>query len=246
MSDGPALSFVLLKEARNPDPEALISAAAALGEVLTVGDTPEDGPVSYELAGGGTLLIMLVDAPHPDAPQMMQGLASPSPEELEVMTAHYIVTVLGLTGDIRAQDVRMVRLTAAVLQSSPAIAGMLGTGAVFHKAEFFVQAADSADQFPMLVCVDITMAPDGEERMSMLTHGLVRYGREEFFVTASRTGQGAVDFVLSMAEWMLRDPDKQLPTGETVGRSAEEKVTVQRVPSPTGEGPEVVRLDLDL
>ncbi len=189
---------------------------------------------------------MLVEAPHPDAPHMMMGLASPDPEELGAMQAHYIVTALGLSGEAREQDTRMAKLTAAVLQSSPAIAAVLGSGVVLHKAAFFVDVVRSAEGFPMLVCVDLTMAPEGEERMSMLTHGMVRHGREEFFVTASRTGQGAVDFVLSMSEWMLRDPDKKLPTGDTVGRTAEEKIVVQRVPSPTGEGPEVIRLDLDL
>ncbi len=188
---------------------------------------------------------MLVDVPHPDAPHMMVGLASPSPEELEATRAHYIVTALGLPGDIRAQDTRMAKLTAAVVQSSPSVAAMLGAGVVFHKAAFFVDVVRSAEALPMLVCVDVTIAPEGETRMSILTHGMVRYGREEFFITASREGKGAVDFVLSMTEWMLRDPNKHLPTGDTVGRSAEEKLTVQRVPSPTGQGPEVIRLDLD-
>jgi len=82
--------------------------------------------------------------------------------------------------------------------------------------------------------------------MSMLTHGLVRYGREEFFVTASQGGKAAMDFIVGLARWMLMDPNKQLPTGDTVGRTPHEKVRVQRVPNPTGEGPEVIRLDLDL
>ena len=45
--------------------------------------------------------------------------------------------------------------------------------------------------------------------------------------------------------WMVQDPDKHLPTGDTVGRTAEERVTVQRVANPMGAGPEVIRLDLD-
>jgi hypothetical protein len=41
-----------------------------------------------------------------------------------------------------------------------------------------------------------------------------------------------------------RRPGKHLPTGETVGRTADEKVLIQRVPDPAGQGPEVIRLDL--
>jgi hypothetical protein len=43
---------------------------------------------------------------------------------------------------------------------------------------------------------------------------------------------------------MLADPDKHLPTGDTVGRTEDEKIVIQRVPDPTAKGPEVIRLDL--
>ena len=95
-----------------------------------------------------------------------------------------------------------------------------------------------------MVAVDITAAQESPSRMSFLTHGLRRYGREEFFMTCAIEGKGALAFVLSMTRWMLADPDKHLPTGDTVGRDADEKVPVQRVPNPTGDGTEVIRLDL--
>jgi hypothetical protein len=246
MAGGPTLSFVLLERAEVPDPGAFVEAAAQLGLTATPGESSDDGPVSYEIAGGGTLLIMLVDAPHPDAERMPPGLASPEPDELERMTAHYIVTAIGLPEDPRIADPLMASLTAAVVRSSPSIAAMLGHGITFYKAPFFADIVGEAKgELPMLVCVDITMAPEPDDRMSFLTHGLTRYGREEFYVTASQRGKGALDFLLSLAAWMLDDPDKDLPTGDTVGRTAEEKVLIQRVPTPLGEGPQVIRLDLD-
>jgi hypothetical protein len=145
-----------------------------------------------------------------------------------------------------AEDIMLARLTTAVVRSSPAVAAMLGHGMCFHRAAFFAEVVEAEDGLPLLVCVDITRAPEPGDRMSMLTHGLVRHGREEFFVHASQRGKGALDFVISMARWMLTDPNKQLPTGDTVGRSAAEKIIVQRVPDPRGEGPDVIRLDLDL
>jgi hypothetical protein len=80
--------------------------------------------------------------------------------------------------------------------------------------------------------------------MSFMTHGLTRYGREEFYITCSRTGQGALDFVYMMVRWMITDPEKHLPTGDTLGRTAEERLVVQRVPHPGGGGDDVIRLDL--
>lgn len=82
-----------------------------------------------------------------------------------------------------------------------------------------MDAVRSTQGVPTLLCVDLAVTPAGEKRMSMPTHDMVRHGREESFATASPTGQGAVDFVLGMSEWMLRDPDKQLPSADTVGAS---------------------------
>ncbi len=243
-----ALAFVLLERAVNPDPAALMAAAAAVGLEVTLESTPgeSDGPVSYAVKGVGNLLVMVIDAPHPDAATMASGLAAPEPDELARSTAHCIVTALGLPPDPRVRDSLLAMLTAAVIRSTPATAAMLGHGVSFHKASFFAEVADAgAKSMPLLICVDVTTAAEPGDRVSFLTHGLTRYGREEFYVTASQRGQGAMDFLLSMAGWMLDDADKELPTGDTVGRTAEEKITVQRVPSPLGDGPEVIRLDLD-
>ena len=244
MSSGPSLSFVLLERAALPDPAALQSNAAAYGLRLQPGAVTE-GVMQCEIDGLGDLMISLMPAPHPDAAHMPRGLLSPDEAELARMTAHFIVVAMGLPEDPRTHDTLLAKLTAIVAESSPAIAAMLGTGVTFHKAPAFVELVKEADGLPMLACVDVTMAPEPDARMSILTHGLDRYGREEFFVTASQRGQGAVDFILSLAQWMLADPNKHLPTGDTVGRTADEKIRVQRVPNPTGQGPQVIRLDLD-
>ena len=92
--------------------------------------------------------------------------------------------------------------------------------------------------------VDVTAAQESATRMSFLTHNLPRYGREDLYVTCRIEGKGALDFVYAMLRWMLVDPDKQFPTGDTVGRTPEQKVRVQRVPSPIDDAVQVVRLDL--
>lgn len=240
-----ALAFVLIEDTEYPDPERLVAAAAELGEKLEVSAESEDGVRVYAFEGG-RLMIMKIDAPHPDASKMPPGIASPDAADLQKMQAHLIVTALGLPEDRRINDARLAVFTAAVVRSSASIAAMLGDGVTFHKAKFFTDVVAAAEgSLPMMVCVDVTIAPEPNERMSFLTHGLKKYGREEFYVTASQRGSGALDYLLSLAQWMLADPDKHLPTGDTVGRTAEEKITIQRVPSPTGDGSEVIRLDLD-
>ena len=124
---------------------------------------------------------------------------------------------------------------------------MLGHGVTFHRADVFADLAALGLKhgvLPIEIGVDITAAPEPDERMSFLSHGMVRHGREEFYVTCPVGGEGGLGFVYSMVRWMLGDPEKHLPTGDTIGRDESGKIIVQRVPNPPGEGPDVIRLDM--
>jgi hypothetical protein len=178
---------------------------------------------------------------------MLVGATSPTREEASAAPGHVIVTALGLEGSARARDTRMAALTAAVIDSTSAIGAMLGHGVMFHRAALFSEMAAlgvEEGELPAEIAIDVSGAPEGPERMSFLTHGMVRYGREELYVTCPQRGRGALGFVLTMARWLLTDLDKQLPTGDTVGRTEDEKIVIRRVPHPAGEGPAVIRLDL--
>jgi hypothetical protein len=185
-------------------------------------------------------------------------VTSPPYEQIAVSPAHLVVAAQGLPGGARERDTILAILTAAVMDGVDAggrspgaadvtVGAMLGHGVVVHRARLFADyarlAAQERSPLSVEVAVDITAAQESPTRMSFLTHGLRRYGREEFFVTCPIEGKGALAFVLTMARWMLADADKQLPTGETVGRTEDEKLVIQRVPHPKG-GPEVIRLDL--
>lgn len=241
------VAFLLVNEAKYPEPAQVVGAAERLGISLEHQPGEDGQPMGFGLGNGGTLFLMLVEAPHPDAPEMPYGPTSPAREEAVAAPAHFIVTALGLDGDERQRDLVLAALTSSVIATTPAVGAMLGHGVVFHKAGLFQGmtelGVEEGELPPELVC-DITVAPEGEERMSFLTHGLQRYGREELYVTCSTRGKGGLDFVFSIARWLLTDREKQLPTGDTIGRSAEEKVQVQRVPNPTGRGDEVMLLEL--
>lgn len=241
------ISFVVVAKPTYPEPDAVIKAADALGIPLTLRANEEDGPLVFAAPGDVTVMYMLMPAPHPDAPHMPRGPTSPTAEALAEGEAHFVVTALGLDGTVIDVDTQLAALTAALIDATPAIGAMLGHGVVFHEARFFsdsaAHVAKTGELLPELV-VDVTGGAEPNERMSFLTHGMIRYDREELFVTCPVKGKGALDFVFGMVRWLLSDPDKELPTGETVGRTPGEKVEIQRVPSPTGQGPDVIRLDL--
>lgn len=240
------LSFVLVSQNMVPDPAQVIAEAGRLGVGLAH-EMGEPTMLNFSIDGGGMLIVMHVDAPHPDAATMPVGPTSPEPSIVAGHVGHYVATAMNLPDDGLNHDVVMGIVTAALIRSSPAVAAMLGQGAIFHRADVFAGFVEAAGtEIASEIAVDITAARESEDRMSFLTHGLDRYGREEFYVTSSVHGQGALDYVMALAKWMIADRDKVLPTGDTVGRTADEQIIVQRVPSPIEGRPPVIRLDMDM
>ena len=242
------LGFILLERAHAPDPAQLVEAASALGLTLTPEPSDKEGISCFRSASGKLAFVAIIDAPHPDAPTMPTGLLSPSAPEIASAKAHAIVTLMGdkkgaAPGGVESAQ-ETAQMVAATCASTPAVAAMLGGGVTFHRAGAFQRAA-APDGNAIYVLVDVTVARESAERMSLLTHGLARFGREEFYITCSPDGgDSAIDFTYSMAGWMLADRDKVLPTGDTIGRTADEKLEIQRVDSPLDDGSTVIKLDM--
>ncbi len=238
-------AFVLLAEARHPDPAAVVATGAAWG--LDIEFREQSETIQTYRVGDATLLSMLVDVPHPDAATMPYGPTSPPRDAAVAAPAHLIVTAMDLTGTERIRDLLMAILTAALIKNTAAVGAMLGHGILFHKADMFADLAAAGfekETLPAEIAVDITVARESETHMSFLTHNLPRYDREDFYVTCPITGKGALPFVLGLVRWMLIDPDKHLPTGDTIGRTPDEKVLIQRVPNPADESATVIKLEL--
>jgi hypothetical protein len=256
---GPGLSFLLLEDDQQPDIDAIIAAAAEMNIVLKLSepdaedkDEPKEEPgpeiISFDFDGDCTLFVMVLSVPHPDVAQMPRGPLSPENyDALIAAPTHCIVTAMGVEGTPDEIDIKMAALTASVLAGVSAVGVLMMPGILFHRPDLFAESARDAvasNEVPMLICVDITSAQESDTHMSFLTYNMQRYGRENFYIIAPIDGSDALDYALSMISWMLSDRDYHLPTGDTVGRTAGEKIVVQRVPNPTGDGPEVIRLEL--
>jgi len=94
----PEVAFILAKFPSYPDPAQVIASAARRGLPLAL--VSQDDAQTYELGPGKSLIVMLVAAPYPDAP--------------EDAPAHFILTAFGLTGTRAEIDAQMTQLTAAV------------------------------------------------------------------------------------------------------------------------------------
>jgi hypothetical protein len=252
MTDG---ALVLLARPTTLRQAAVVEAARGYGVEL-VPDPPDEEPgalddgrtLGFSVSGGAGLVVGFLPEPVPDATRLPLGPTSPTAEAIAASPAHLLIVAPGLTGPVRERDTRLAVLTAAVVETVDAVGVMFAHGVVPHRPDVFTGfarlAVESGEPLAAELAVDITAARESDTHMSFLTHGLRRYGREEFYITCPIEGMGALGFTFDLARWMLADPDNHLPTGDTVGRSAEERVVVQRVPDPAGHGPEVIRLDL--
>jgi hypothetical protein len=240
------LAFVTIERAVMPEPDRVVASAEALGLTMSCTDR-EAQSQTYEV-DGATMIVSLMPAPHPDAPTMPVGPTSPTTEESTAARAHLMVVVMRPDEAPALQvDTEVAALLSTVIDHVPAVGAMLAHGVVFHKARLYADMAKLGHEhgaLPVEVAVDVTAARESAERMSFLTHGLARYGREELYVSCPIQGKGALDFIYGLARWMLSDPDRQFPDGDTVGRTAEEKIRIARVPNPRGEGSPVIKLDL--
>jgi hypothetical protein len=248
MSTPPAIAFLLCPSA-SLDADGVIEQARALGLALALAaEQPESGrPLVFEGPAGLTMLAMPIEAPHPD----IAGLAvlpwSPRPEELAAHRAHIIVALLGLPPGARVQDPVLARLALAVGRSCEAIGLLLGGGICAHRLDLAGELLEgqAATRAPVELTVDLIVYVESPGRATVLTHGLPRYGREDFLITTTKAIGEAVSLAQVMTRWMVDEPDKELPTDDTVGRTEGEKLKVQRVPHPRGTGATVVRLDMD-
>lgn len=251
------LSFIILGDMEMPDPKKVMNAAHSMGIEMCLienDEQPKDSYaegtdiISFDIGNDSALFVAMMPVPHPDVEEMSRGPLSPDDlSQLVEGPAHLIVTANGLEGTTDKIDIRMSALTASVLAGCNAVGVLKMPGILFHRPELYADVAresSEAGELPMLICIDITAGrePDGE--LSLLTHNMQRYGREDFYIIVGEDASGAMDYVLNLVSWMLADRDYHLPTGDTVGRTADEKIKVQRVSNPTGEGENVIKLEL--
>lgn len=225
--------------------------AAALGRMgihSVLQDHANSASVTFSLSQHGTLVYQVMPTPHPDRDRLLLGSAGPTAEQLSIADNHIVVVLMPTEEMDRAWiDRVLLQVTAAIAETSPSVAARIRGGVNYFRSDLFQRlVADiGEDQEPpveLVIGVRGGTEPDG--RVSFLSSGLPRFGREDFLVTESAGSNQAMSMLWTMARWMIADPDKELPTGETLGRSAEERILIQRVPNPTADGSVVIRLDM--
>lgn len=138
--------------------------------------------------------------------------------------AHLIVTVLGGDKPLQAGEL-YVKVAASCLKASNAL-GIYECGTVWLPEDFIRSAMFIKEgEIPLPVLVFIGLYQD-EKGVSSWTNGLRAFGKEELEVIASsQSSMEVYDMMMNISAYLL-EQGATLRDGETIGLTAEQKLTI--------------------
>ena len=254
------LAFVLLSRAELPPAAEVVRAFATFapkGEKLRANGPALQKPPraeavqEFELGAGGTVFVALMPMPVPkgEADDVARySLSSMGTGwKLAAHKAHLVVS-LSYAGGGRKVDVlsRFTSLLAAVAQSSSAAVGIYwGDANATHDPKFFVKLAREPDLMSrLLLWTGVSLARERDGRLSLLSLGMEQLGLPDLLLVAPKEdGNAAMAALFDFLEGIAKE-GKPIPEGDTIGRSAGERLRVHYVPSPVDAGQKVWRVEL--
>lgn len=252
------LAFVLLAKPRLPAGNELTRAFAPFASkecqlrVEPRVDSRKDGgeAMVFDLTPGGHGFIGLMPTPIPNREADDAAVLSVSSLgtgwKLPRHTAHLIVSLTD-DGTVPATQ-RLARLTwllAAVAQASGAVGVYWGDAGATHDPKFFLTMAKEKEMAPRLMLwtgVNTAKRPDGS--VSLLSTGMTQLGLPNLLLNAPAKSSGkALETFFDLLTYVAKR-GQALPEGDTVGRTADERLPVHYVPSPVDPKEKVWRVEL--
>ncbi len=243
---GVHLAFILLDAPTLPSADRVQAAWRRISPEagpLTVGAPKQEGALELRASGGGGVVLALIPAPIPGGEAeaasqrsiaYLAGAFEPSSHQAHLVAA-------GTAEDRSAQALaRFTRLVAAVAEASEATAVYWGEGQVTHPLAFFVEVARE-QAVPAVLWNGVSIARDGD-RVSLLSLGMAQLGLRDLEITApvSRSVE-AMEWLFHLLGYVA-GRGEDIPDGDTVGRSANERIRVQHRVHPVEAGSQVVHI----
>jgi hypothetical protein len=237
------LAFVLLPEPRLPDSAAIIAAYADLsasGALLrgAPGDADDGSVVTFRTGSDSTAFVGLIPAPVPggeaDAAARFSLSSLGKGWNLPDHGAHLVVTA-GLDPSLSRLDQlsRFTSLLAAVAQATGAVGIYWGDAGATHDPEFFISLAAENHTLPnLMLWSGVSIARERDGRASLLSLGMSQLDLPDLLLLAPGSGLNAALATMFDLLAYLVSLGEPLPEGDTVGRTAEERLPVRYIPSP--------------
>jgi hypothetical protein len=208
------------------------------GELLTV----RMGPVE------GAAIFIPVPIPWPD----LEGPCETAwwwPEATEMMrshSAHAIVTLIPGGDDIFFNSLMVTKLAAAVAEAGDGVGVYWGAGTVVHPVTDFAEhaAAATLDDLPLNLWVDFRVQRISETHTRLLTTGMESLNGPELEIAPVPVEPlELLDFAVGVADYVLTS-GAQFKSGQTIGRTEDEKYRISFTRSMWERPGKVMRLEL--
>jgi Domain of unknown function (DUF4261) len=249
------LAFVLLSVPALPkgeDVERAFAAYAAKGQTLRLSPSKAKKgggeTLEFDTLGGGYALVSLMPAPVPnreaDEAARYSVSALGGQWKLPLHKAHLVVVSQGGGSPLESLGT-FTSILAAVVEASSAVGVYCGNAGATHDPKFFRELArehDVRSRLPLWSGVSIAGEPDG--RLSLLSLGMKRLELPDLLLVApGRKADEALPMLYDLLAYVVAR-GRPLADGDTVGRSAAEKLPVHYVPSPADPKVKVWRVEL--
>lgn len=252
------LAFVLLEQAVLPDAKKVAEAFAfyaAPGEQIRQAESTEDDKddepsslLTFVGPGNAMMMAMLMPIPIPgdEAESNVQFSLSSFKDgwKLPPYQAHVMVTMMGGEGSPTDTMSLFTAFIAAFTAASSAVGVYWGNAGATHSRDFVLAIAEEKDPAPRLMLWSgISMAREADGRVSLLSLGMSQLGLPDLLLTPKKLAPGdAIMTFYDLLAYCL-SLGKPIPAGNTVGRTADERIPVRYVPSPRDPSVKVMHVD---
>jgi hypothetical protein len=253
------LAFVLLRRARLPRAEEIARSfkrfATSKGQsLLPKTSQPKESNdvqvLEFDLKPSGSALVALMPMPVPNGEAEDAVRFSVSAVgtgwRLPKHQAHAIVTLRDAdTTSIVDTLSLFTSLLAAVTETSDALGVYWGGAGATHDPRFFLSTARDRDvSSRIMLWTGVSVAHDQDGHLNLLSMGMKQLNLPDLLLIAPRSmGNGALgtffDFLSYNAEF-----GEPLPEGDTIGRTADERLPIHYVASPLDSKVKVWRVEL--
>ena len=247
-------AFVLLSEPRLPKGEDVVRSFSAFGTKgqrvqLSKSEQKADSEIlEFELNPNGKAFVMLLPTavPNGEADDAVRFSLSAMGTgwKLPKHKAHLIVTCDSSGASLESLSL-LTSFLGAVVEASPAVGIYWGAASATHDPKFFLETAREPDiGFRIMLWTGVSMAREADGRVSLLSLGMDQLNLPDLFLIAPKSaGNSALEAFFNFLTYVA-NRGKPLPEGDTIGRSATEKLRVQYVPSPLDQKTKVWRVEI--
>jgi hypothetical protein len=246
------LAMIALKSAKIPGSSDIIAEFEKRcpdGPKLTATDK-QDTTCMFDL-GGRTAFVSLMPAPIPWSD--LEGPCATAwwwPEAADCLQNHRYHAIVGFMGeddDLVRNHIWLSQLVSAAAVISDAAGIYWGSGTVVHEPQAFADttAELEPDDVNPSLWIDMRLEQNEDESYRFFTTGLSAFGQPEMEIDRSeRPPEDILNFCFDIIAYLLNSR-VTIGNGETVGRSADEKVRVTYAPSMWERAGDVMKLALD-